>query len=366
MPHKTGKTWYASVRYNGKQIKHKIGASKAKAEEAESRIRIQIAEGTFVPPKERIVQEVMTFEKYVTGTYIPFSNSTNSPTTQLRCLGILKNHLMPYFGKMPIDQITKADVKAFRQKRQMGKHTRKGWKTEDGKKRFKGVTDNTINREISVLSAIFTQALEDEIVEDSPVHRLKGLKVEKKAPEILTAAQIIALLDSVPQKHKGIIALAAYAGLRATEIFQIQWRDIDFENSVVTVTPGDDKSVKSGIFRKIPMRPSLVDILEAHRRAPSFKAKVISAAFGDRLVFPNPQGKSYKTINKTLNKAAIDLDIPKIRLHQLRHTFGSLALMNGADVRTVSKWMGHANLVTTMRYLHTSEEHERQVMNGFG
>ena len=112
MPHKTGKTWYARVRYNGKQIKHKIGASKAKAEEAESRMRIQIAEGTFVPPKERIVKEIMTFEKYISRIFIPFSKSTHSPTTHLRLLGVLKNHLIPYFGKMPIDQITKAEVKA--------------------------------------------------------------------------------------------------------------------------------------------------------------------------------------------------------------------------------------------------------------
>ena len=68
----------------------------------------------------------------------------------------------------------------------------------------------------------------------------------------------------------------------------------------------------------------------------------------------------YNEVRKPLSAAALRAGIEdNVNLHQLRHAFCSHALMSGIDARTVQRWMGHKNLPTTMRYSHTSPDHER-------
>ena len=77
-------------------------------------------------------------------------------------------------------------------------------------------------------------------------------------------------------------------------------------------------------------------------------------------VFVNLRGQLYNDVRKPLSKAALRAGIEgNVNLHQLRHAFCSHALMSGIDARTVQRWMGHKNLITTMRYAHVSPDHEK-------
>ena len=147
--------------------------------------------------------------------------------------------------------------------------------------------------------------------------------------------------------------MAVYAGLRRSELFHLEWRDIDLKNEVVTVAPqGMQRSTKNNRIRRIPINQELAELLRQHPRR-----------LDTKLVFSNKWGQAYNNIRKTLLKAGEAIAVEgTLTMHQLRHAFCSHALMAGIDVRSVQSWMGHRDLKTTLRYAHILPDHERRVM----
>ena len=313
MPFKVGKTWYATVsdkQLPGGRLKKKAGTLKKEAEVLEAEIRVQLAAGTYTIEEDRppLVVAVDSFKDFVVENFLPWSELHHAESHHERLTGIITRHLLPRFGKMDLSKISRADVIAYGLDRRKSTHRKKGWK------KAKPVSPATVNREIACLGAIFGMALALDIIEASPTTRIKQFKEEKRAPELLTKKQVKALLAAVPEHYRAMLGVAVYAGLRASEIFQLEWKDIDFDNLMLTVTPSDAQDVKTGKFRNIPIDrdEALRLLLIEHRR-------LSSAKFSNRLVFPNAQGQQYTTLNKILDKAAKQIGLERVRMHQLRH-----------------------------------------------
>ena len=116
-----------------------------------------------------------------------------------------------------------------------------------------------------------------------------------------------------------------------------------------------DWHTKNYESRTIPMNHTLVAAL---RKAPH--------RLGSRLVFSTPEGTAYKNTHHIVTaprRAAERAGIQGgVTFHELRHTFCSHAQMQGVDARTVQRWMGHRDLLTTLRYSHISADHEKAAM----
>jgi integrase len=140
-------------------------------------------------------------------------------------------------------------------------------------------------------------------------------------------------------------------GLRMGEMLALRWGDIDLKAGLVTVSramsDGEEKSTKSRRLRPIPLADQAASELRALTDRPSFKSRT-------DFVFCRPDGGPLdrSVVRKRFIRAQKAAEIRVRRFHDLRHTFGSLAIQQ-FDVVAVKDMMGHSKLTTTERYLHS-------------
>jgi integrase len=130
----------------------------------------------------------------------------------------------------------------------------------------------------------------------------------------------------------------------------LRWRDVDFPRSVIRVrasyAAGEVSVPKSGKVRSVPMVDEVAVQLARLSEHPEMTGDddlVFAEAWGDWL--------DDDRLRRRYNEAIRAAGLRRLRFHDLRHTFGSLAITT-ADIVEVQAWMGHADIQTTMRYLH--------------
>jgi integrase len=173
---------------------------------------------------------------------------------------------------------------------------------------------------------------------------------------ILTPAQIETLLAELPERHRPLVAFAAYTGVRAGELRALTWRDVDFETRSVRITKTYyrdrlQRSTKTGHDRVVPLPSHIAEMLAAWR--------ALCPPSAADLVFPGPGGGplDLDTFRARVFKPAVARAglPPETRIHDLRHTSASLYLQSGATLREVMQIHGWRQLQTAVRYLHTGD-----------
>ena len=165
---------------------------------------------------------------------------------------------------------------------------------------------------------------------------------------------------SVASKHSPtfftMFATFLFTGMRVGEIIALKWEHINLEQGTIHVQDNyveNELTIpKSGKTRFIQICPFLCTLLQKYQ----LKTKKRG------LVFPTKQGtySSNDRIRRPFERLVEKANVTKIRMHDMRHTFASLALMDGVDVPTVQKWLGHKDIQTTMRYIKLLPEHMQE------
>jgi len=347
---KNSNVWWIDYYYRGKRYRKKIGSKKKDAKKALANINVQIATGEFVPPNERKRQALLEpdhilFETFAKEEFLPWSKTNHSRNHFTRLESIIRVHLIPRFDQLYLHEVTPKMLEDFKNmRRTRGIYTRG--------KQTKPVADSTINREICALKALFKRAKEWNKLDENPAKDIKTFKESAKPPYLLEEEEIARLLEEAPAYLRAIIACGVYAGPRPSELLHLRWEDINWKTDELTVASlsRQEHHTKNYESRTIPMSPDLIEILRNYPHQPD-----------SPYVFCNPKtGRPYKDVRNSLNSAAKRAGIKaKITMHGLRHAFGSHAQMQGIDVRTVQKWLGHKHLKTTQGYLHVSPNHEK-------
>jgi integrase len=163
---------------------------------------------------------------------------------------------------------------------------------------------------------------------------------------------------------RAMFLTAAFTGLRMGELLALRWRHVDFANRILHVqrnyVDGIEDTPKSHRRRSVPLSDQAVVALDALSRREYFTA-------ADDLVFGNDVGEhgsddeARDEFYEALDAAGLGhlraTDEP-IVFHDLRHTFGTQCAAKGIDLRKIQAWMGHADIQTTMRYLHYVPAHD--------
>ena len=283
-----------------------------------------------------------------------------SPSTQRDYRSVLDTHLLPEFGTSRIEAITPEQFEQWRDRL-----------AKDGKRSRK-----TVNKIATQAHAIFQHAVDRfglAVNVASKVRRLressdpgrfdffspqevellvatasKGAHRDPSRPAISEAERT---LRAEEDRQDGVIYLtAALAGLRRSELLALLWEDVDFEHSSIRVyegysarKTGKPKSRKS---RTVPMIDQLAAALN------DLKGREHHTARHDR-VFISRLGTELdgSALRRRYIAARDAARLRPLRFHDLRHTFASVAI-NVASITQVQAWMGHADVKTTMRYLH--------------
>lgn len=311
-----GKTWWITYYNDGTHFQHSLKTRDKKvAAYLKNKLEADLAEGKSpLPETKQTAKEILK-------EYLIHCESRLAPYT----VKYYRYYLEKFVDQQKINRI-----------KQINERTVFNWidtYLRDGKKQ-------TADHCLRYVKAFLSFCVRRNYSAHNPLQNTKSIKLDKKAPRFLTKEEIATLLSiSKETTIYPIILTAIYTGMRLGELMRLQWPDIDLNNRTITV-----KKSKSGRFRSIPIHDTLLsEIVEiCPRKDPVLNFKNFKS------IFPDIRSKS---------------GIKNFTFHDLRHTFASHLVMNGVDVVTVSKLLGHANIKTTMIYSHLSDGHVRDSIN---
>jgi len=192
----------------------------------------------------------------------------------------------------------------------------------------------------------------------NPVDVVQGIPVRSSGDfAALTPDDVAALSRSASSQQDSVIyVVAAFTGLRMGELRALEWRDVDFGKRLVHVRHNYVDGVlgdpKSGKVRCVPMTDPVVGALDRLSQRGDFTS---DADF----VFCNQvaQHIDNSALRRRFAKALADAGLKRVRFHDLRHTFGTLAVQ-AFPLSDVKAFMGHADISTTMIYVHHVPQHD--------
>lgn len=195
---------------------------------------------------------------------------------------------------------------------------------------------SSINIHIRHIKAIFNKAVEWEYLQVNPFSNYKGVKQQEKPPRFLTKEEIKKIEQVIDDESLlFLFRFLIYTGARRGEALGLTYKDIDLKNNLITF-----KETKTYRSRSVPIHPVLREEFEKRKNN-------VGRVF--------PYRADYVT--HKLKKYFIKAGLEDVRVHDLRHTFASQLAMNGVDLRTIQKLLGHTSYKTTEIYAHLAQEH---------
>jgi integrase len=245
----------------------------------------------------------------------------------------LEAHLLPAFGDRGLESVTPAEIDAWRAS-------------------LPGLSPRTKNKLLVVMHGVFRRAQHVWGLPTNPVASVEKYRQRSSGDIVVfSPEEVMALVRAAgSEKDAAIFLTAAFTGLRRGELLALRWRDVDFAGSVVRVRAsyagGELTTPKSGKVRSVPLAPEVARALAEIGQRRDWTSD-------DDLVFPG-EGGDYldgSALRRRYAAAVRRAGLRPLRFHDLRHTFGTRMIAK-ADIRRVQEWMGHADVQTTMRYLH--------------
>ena len=210
---------------------------------------------------------------------------------------------------------------------------------------LKGQAPITVRRKLTALASFYHYLQDTGHTVVNPARGLPLPKVAQCFPTCLTAEQAGALLEAAHTPwHRAMIALLLFAGLRRSEVAAITLDDLDLENGQLLVR---GKGAKQ---RVVPLASTVMQAIRDYLpcRPQTESDHLFVSRIGGR---PIAGRVTNRMLTRLLEKAGIGQH--GITPHALRRTFATHLIRNGVDVKTVQELLGHADLQTTARYLHS-------------
>ena len=285
----------------------------------------------------------------------PHIRSTTAATYE----NVIEQHIIPKIGMVKIRQLTSIQIQRMYNEA----------KTNGRIQRFKNpqppeLSNSYVRRIHMVLRAALQQAVDERLIPYNPCENCRIPPKEKKEMTILPPEKLGAYLREAEQY--GVLPmffLELSSGLRRGELLALRWDDLDTENRILSVSKqvtridgelvATEPKTRNSIRRVALSRQAVELLVREHEQHPD-----------NPLLFPSPRTGGYwspdavSRINrKLLAKVGIE---EHVRFHDLRHTFATMALSSGMDVKTLSSMLGHYSAGFTLdTYTHITSEMQR-------
>lgn len=324
--------WYVDIFIGNTRHRKKLNVgSKREALllEAEYRRRFELGQLGFTNKNVSCDQLV--------NEYLSFKETSFSKKTFIRDRGALKNFFSKVSAKTAMD-ITDKVLDSYVAERKLD-----------------NVSPRTINIEITMVKAMLNWALKRDYIDRNPIATYKKLRCSNTSElKFLKIEDVNALLSRLSPMMYPIILTLLKTGMRKNELFYLKWKDVDFDNRIITVQAEDRENLhhsKTYEKRHVPIDLDLVNTLLKHRKFSQFK-KLDDFVFANRNGMPRDNNRVLYELKRQANAVGIKY----ITIHMLRHTFASHLRMAGADLGAVGKLLGHKDLKTTQIYEHLSPD----------
>ena len=288
----------------------------------------------------------MLFADYVENVWFPSKHLELSTRAGYR--SNLDKHFLPFFGHRPMARILPSLVQE--------------WVT---KATADGLAPRSVRKYHMLLHSIFERAVRDQMILINPCAHTELPKIIKRKTRTLTPDEFGRLIAAVPESHRLMVSTVIETGLRWGELIALRPRHIDFlrrtltvEETIVEVSSKNSPTGERMIVKPYPkdneprtfgVRPGWLDEVAEHIR--------LRGIGRDELLFSTEVGTpiSRNTFRSRIWLPAVEasgIDF-LVRIHDLRHAHASWLLAGGADLKGVMDRMGHAQIQTTQKYLHT-------------
>lgn len=291
----------------------------------------------------------------------------------------IRLHIKPGLGAVKINKLSPIMIQKFYNKLLTdGRCFAEGRKIDDDTP--KGLSPKTVKNIHNVLHKALKQATKPphSLIKYNPADAVELPKTTQREMSVLSGDDIVAFLNSLKDDwHYPIFYVDIFSGLRRGELLGLQWKNIDFDNKTITVTAQIQRErKKGGKLRLVPLKndrprtiyppPSVFEILKEHKDLQdALREKIIcnDGTWEDNdAVFTNEKGgwlegsAVYRSLQRHLKKLGID----NVRLHDLRHTYATVSISEGVDIKTLQESLGHHDPGFTLRvYGHAVDTMKR-------
>lgn len=284
------------------------------------------------------------------------------PTTARGYESLLDRRILPYFGEMPLRDVTLSEIEAWR-------------RSLDPK------TESSNAAAYRLLRSILQAALEEELIDRAPPRiRGAGSAPVKQVVVPATFEEIAVIIDEMPERLRLLIVLAAFVGLREGELLELRRSDIDGVTGRIKVTRKVDKDVnpsvrgacpecgrhisspktKSGV-RTVHVPPPFLPMLQRHLLEHTAQGPAGLLFPGDRT-----DHMSVRYLMDRYRPAREKAGRPDLTIHHLRHTALTLAGQHGATAAELQARAGHASQAAMSIYQHATLDRDRSLAEKIG
>jgi integrase len=304
-----------------------------------------------------------------------------APSTVASYRKNVRLHLVPRIGAVPLANLTAVKLDG------LYRELEKGGRADH--REGEGLSPRTVRYTHTILSGALRAAVEAGLLQHNPASRAHPPTAKQaQAPEMhpWTGEQLSAFLRWAREYSDMYPAwrVLAYTGMRRGELLALRRRDVDLNAGTITVRRSagvvrvrdegyriEEGLTKTGKPRVVDLDPATVDVLRSWKRERGTLA--LNLARDDALVFGDLEGKHRhperftRLWSRTVRRAIREgLDVPVIRLHDLRHTHATLLLSAGEPVNTVSERRGHKNVnITLSIYAHVMPGDQKRAASRF-
>ena len=300
------------------------------------------------------VRPEMRFGDWMDYWYQNFSKPRLRPTTQLGYEGWIYNHLIPGLGHIQRNRLTQADLQQFfRTLKESGRKS-------NADKRGKGMADRSVRSCHAVCQMALDRAVEEKLIHGNPAAGCRLPPIKGREMQVLTHEEIQRFL--IQAKAEGmyeLFLLDLTTGMRRGELLALRWDDLDFDTGKLRIDkqicPVGGKLIISepktkAANRTIILPPAMLEVLAEYK-----KGIFSDLMFPSRIKPDQPIDPGY--VRKRLQVILKRAGCKSVRFHDLRHTFATMSLENGMDVKTLSTIIGHVSSATTLNtYTHITDE----------
>lgn len=275
---------------------------------------------------------------------------------------LLASRILPYFGELPLRDVTLSEIKAWRAS-------------------LNASTESTNAAAYRLLRSLLQAAEEEELIDRAPpkIRGASGARV-KRAAVPATFDELAVIIDAMPERLKLLIVLAAFVGLREGELLELRRSDVDGVTGRIDVTRKVDKDAhpsargacpkcgrpistpktRSGV-RTVHVPPPFLKMLQQHLLQ-------YSAEGPNGLLFPGDRTDhmSVRYLMDRYRPAREAAGRPDLTIHHLRHTALTLAGQHGATAAELQARAGHASQAAMAIYQHATLDRDRSLAEKIG
>lgn len=342
------------------KYKYLYGKTQAEVRKKMTAFSAEMDKGVFVEPSK------MTLGQWLDIWHTEYLSGVKHTTISQYGTQI-KLHLKPALGAVKLSKLTAPMIQQMYNQKQRQRMA-------DPKD---GLSAKSIRNLHGVLHKALDQALKLGYIPSNPCDTCELVRVEKKEIKPLTSQEISLLLHaSKGHKYEKLYTVMLFSGIRFGEALGLRWSCVDFERGKITINKQLQKERKKGgkyslyetktsNTRTLTIAPQLVYVFRAIKKEQAQHQLMFGTQWLNSmdLVFTHENGKHLcqSTVWSCFKRLAKKLGFPDARIHDLRHTYATVSLECGDDLKMVSKNLGHSTIGTTANiYAHITEKMREQ------